>query len=257
MKSKSTHKTPAIVLRTLDYGESDRIVTFYTADFGKIKGIAKGARRSRKRFANTLEPFSFSTILFSSRGDAQLAFLEGSDIIDHYAAIRADLEKTLLASYLVDLTDQFTLEGKVNSALFDLIKDFLKLIDGGQVSDSLMRFFEMRLLKHSGYEPILDRCTICQKPLDDLSTCRFSFHSGGIHCHSCYNGSFDSLPVSLGTVKTLLLGNEMDLPKIHRLALSPQSADECRRLLTGFIRHLLGKELKSAHVLNEIRKLGI
>jgi DNA repair protein RecO (recombination protein O) len=257
MKSKTTHKTPAIVLRTLDYGESDRIVTFYTADFGKIKGIAKGARRSTKRFANTLEPFSFSTIIFSNRGDATLAFLEGSDIIDHYPAIRSDLEKTLLASYLVDLADQFTLEGKVNEKLFDLIKDFLKLIDEGQASESLMRFFEMRLLKHSGYEPVLDRCTVCRKPLDDLTVCRFSFRSGGIHCHSCFNDSFDCLPVSLGTVKSLLLGKDIDLPKIHRLALSPQAAEESRRLLTGFIRHLLGKELKSAHVLNEIRRLGI
>jgi DNA repair protein RecO (recombination protein O) len=257
MKSKTTHKTPAVVLRTLDYGESDRIVTLYTADFGKIKGIAKGARRSRKRFANTLEPFTLSTFLFSSRGDAQLSFLESADVIDHYPAIRADLEKTLLASYLVDLTDQFTLEGKASSNLFELIRDFLKLIDEAQASDGLMRFFEMRLLKHSGYEPVLDRCTVCHKPLDELSVCRFSFRSGGIHCHSCYNGSSDSLPVSLGAVKTLLLGKEMDLPKLQRLSLSPQSAEECRRLLTGFIRHLLGKELKSVHVLNEIRRLGI
>lgn len=257
MKSKTTHKTAAIVLRTLDYGESDRIVTFYTADFGKIKGIAKGARRSQRRFANTLEPFSCSTILFSRRGDASLAFLENSDIIDHYTAIRADLEKTLLASYLVDLADQFTLEGKVNTELFALIQNFLKLMNGGPVSDVMMRFFEMRLLKYSGYEPVLDRCTVCQRPIEEAVACRFSFHAGGVSCNSCYTESFDCLPVSLGTVKTLLMGKDMDITKIHRLSLSLQSAEESKRLLAGFIRHLLGKELKSAHVLNEIRKLGI
>ncbi|MBN1382862.1 MAG: DNA repair protein RecO [Deltaproteobacteria bacterium] len=257
MKAKTTHKTPAIVLRTLDYGESDRIVTFYTADFGKIKGIAKGARRSQRRFANTLEPFSCITILFSKKDDASLAFLENSDIIDHYAAIRADLEKTLQASYLVDLTDQFTLEGKANYLLFESIKDFLKLIDEGHASDTLLRFFEMRLLKYSGYEPVLDRCTVCQKPVNELKTCRFNFRDGGINCDHCRNGSFDGLSLSLGTVKSLLLGKDMDLTKIHRLSLSPQTAQESKTLLAGFIRHLLGKELKSAHVLNQIRRLGI
>jgi DNA repair protein RecO (recombination protein O) len=65
MTARTSHKTEAIVLRRFDYGESDWIVTFYTSDFGKIRGIAKGARRSQKRFANTLELFSCSHILFS------------------------------------------------------------------------------------------------------------------------------------------------------------------------------------------------
>lgn len=56
MKARTQYRTEAIVLRLLDYGESDRIVTFYTAGFGKLRGIARGARRSRKRFANALEP---------------------------------------------------------------------------------------------------------------------------------------------------------------------------------------------------------
>ena len=71
MHAKTTHRTAAFVLRVLDYGESDRIVTFYTEDFGKLKGIAKGAKRSRRRFANALEPFSCLEILFSRRGRTQ------------------------------------------------------------------------------------------------------------------------------------------------------------------------------------------
>ena len=65
MKPRISCKSEAIVLRSIDYGESDRIVTFYTADFGKVKGIAKGAKRSSKRFANTLESFSRLQLLFS------------------------------------------------------------------------------------------------------------------------------------------------------------------------------------------------
>jgi DNA repair protein RecO (recombination protein O) len=83
MTKRSTHKASAFVLRTLDYGESDRIVTFYTDEFGKLKGIAKGARRSRKRFANAIEMFSCSTIVFSRKNNQGLALIENCDVSNH------------------------------------------------------------------------------------------------------------------------------------------------------------------------------
>ena len=73
IQAKTRQQTEAIVLRLLDYGESDRIVTFSTADFGKIRGIAKGARRSRKRFTNALEPFCHSRMIFSRKNPDSLA----------------------------------------------------------------------------------------------------------------------------------------------------------------------------------------
>ena len=116
MNTRVVHKSPAIVLHGLDYGESDRIVTFYTHDFGKLKGIAKGARRSRKRFSNALEPFSYGNIIFSKKGRGTLALIEGIDIINHHAKIREDLGNTLMSSYLIELIDKFTLEGKKNAS---------------------------------------------------------------------------------------------------------------------------------------------
>jgi len=98
VSARETHKTAGFVLRSLQYGESDLIVTFYTREFGKIKGIAKGAKRSRKRFANVFEPFSLTQIIFSRRNRDSLAFIDACDILDHFAAIRMDLEKTLTAS---------------------------------------------------------------------------------------------------------------------------------------------------------------
>ena len=147
--NRTALRTEAIVLRTIDYGESDRIVTFCTADFGKIRGIAKGARRSRKRFANAIEPFCCSRILFSRRSPDSLALIEGSDVICHFPSIRADLEKTLSASYLIDLTDQFTLEDKKNEELFSLLLGFLRLLEAVPAREALLRIFEIRLLKLS------------------------------------------------------------------------------------------------------------
>jgi DNA repair protein RecO (recombination protein O) len=256
-RTRTQHRTEAIVLRVIDYGESDRIVTFCTQDFGKIRGIAKGARRSRKRFANALEPFSCSRIQFSRRGPDSLALIEGCDILSHFSAIRADLEKTLASSYLIDLTDQFMPEDKKSEASFCLLRDFLRYLEGAAMTDALLRFFEIRLLRISGYDPVLGHCLCCKTPIGHQAAYCFDAAKGGLTCSLCGPESPEAIPVSLGTIRTLLLAREMEIGRLGRLLLSSRSADESRRLLAHFIRHILGRELKSVHVLNEIRRLGI
>jgi DNA repair protein RecO (recombination protein O) len=255
---RSSHKTTAIILNSLDYGESDRILTVYTTDFGKLKGIAKGARRSKKRFPNALEPFSLAYIVFSKKERDTLVLIESCDIIKHHTGIRENLDKTLISSYLLELTDKFTREGKKDTVLFQLLQNFLNMIDTGNHSgEELLRFFEIRLLKLSGYEPIFDHCMHCKKPVSHEELYRFIPSKGGIKCKTCHQNTFDSFPVSVGTIKSLLLGKEIDIQKINRIALSDQSAHESRNILSRFIHHLLGTELKSLQVLNQIREMGI
>jgi DNA repair protein RecO (recombination protein O) len=184
-----------------------------------------------------------------------LALIEGSDVICHFPGIRGDLEKTLGASYLIDLTDQFTLEDKKSTELFLLLKAFLYLIEQGPVREALLRFFEIRLLRHSGYDPHLEQCLVCKTPLQDEASYRFSPTDGGLTCHLCHPNGRDAMPVSLGTIRTLLLCRDMAIDRLDRLLLSEQSCVESRRLLAAFIRHILGKEPKSLHVLNDIRRL--
>ena len=257
MTARKQYRTEAIVLRLLDYGESDRIVTFCTTGYGKVRGIAKGAKRSRKRFANALEPFCLSQLLFTRRGLDSLAMIDSSEVVSHFPRIRADLEKTLRASYLIDLTDQFLPEEKKNEAVFELLHAFLRLIEEHPPTESLLRFFEIRLLKLAGYDPVLDRCLLCRTPVGSETTYRFAAADGGLTCFSCRPDGAGALPVSLGTIRTLLLGRDMPVEQLGRILLSGQSADESRRFLAHFIRHILGRELKSLYVLNEIRRLGI
>jgi len=257
MNTRTSHKTEAIALRFLDYGESDRIVTFYTRDYGKIRGIAKGARRSRKRFANALEFFCCSQIVFSRKGRDNLALIEESRVHQYFESIRADLEKTLMSSYLIELTDHFTIEDKKSAAIFQLLHDFLEQIDTGPCNEALLRFFEIRLLRQTGYQPVLDRCVACQAPVSGGDVYHFQSRAGGIRCSACQQIGEASLPVSPGTAKILLMGGDIDPAKMNRLSMSEQSARESRQMLMHFIRHLLGKELKSHQVLNQIRKIGV
>ena len=247
-------RTDAFVLRFIDYGESDRIVTFYSSDFGKLKGIAKGARRSRKRFANALEPFTRDRILFSRKSQGQLSLIESADVVDHFPGIRGDLERTLIASYFIDLADSFTVEGKNLPELFPLLTEFLGIIETGRFKPPVVRFFEVRLLKIAGYEPVLDRCTSCSRPLENSSRYRFHPAEGGLRCTRCETGASHGFPVSPGTAKSLLIGGAADPKILDRILLTERSAEESRRMLSAFIRHLLGHEPKSFRILEEISK---
>lgn len=255
MGARESLKTTGFVLRTLSYGESDLIVTFYSNEFGKLKGIAKGAKRSKKRFVNVFEPFSLTSIIFTRKSRDMLAFIEACEIIDHYDAIRLDLGKTLIASYFIDLADHFSPEGKKNEKVFDLLQTFLALLCTQKASEALIRFFEMRMLKLAGFEPTLDRCIICGTPITNGSAYYFHAPEGGIKCAKCASPERYNQSISAGTIRTLLLGKDMDIDKIKLIALSDSLANESRNILVGFISHILGREVKSLRVMEQVRNL--
>ncbi|MBW2005810.1 MAG: DNA repair protein RecO, partial [Deltaproteobacteria bacterium] len=98
-------KTEAIILRTKDFGESDLIVTVFSYRYGTLKGVAKGARRSSKRFVNSLTTFSLVNLAFRERRSGDLVLLESCDLIEGFPAIRSDYNILLRASYMVELTE--------------------------------------------------------------------------------------------------------------------------------------------------------
>ncbi len=255
MTAREQLQAQAFVLHLLDYGESDLIVTFYCREYGKIKGIAKGARRSRKRFANTLDLFSLSNIFFSRRDPAGLALIEDSVIVNHLGNIRCVLENTLLASYMVELVDHFTIEGKSNPDIYQLLENYLGALDRGFKNRALIHFFELDLLKAAGYEPLLDHCVQCRKPVHPDGKYSFSPQDGGIRCRNCNGPSSACLSISLGTIRTLLYGQNQQTEKLDRIVISKQSALESRLILSQMIEHILGRKIKSYRVLCDVMEV--
>jgi DNA repair protein RecO (recombination protein O) len=252
---KESLKTSAFILHCLNYSESDLIVTFYSSNFGKVKGIAKGAKRSKKRFVNVFEPFSLTNIIFSRKKTDSLALIESCEIIDHYSDIRQNLEKTLVASYFIDLAEHFNPEGKKNANVFELLQNFLILLSKEKATDAMVRFFEMRLLKFVGYEPALDHCIRCKTSVTNGSSYYFYPREGGIQCTACARPERYEQPISAGTVRTLLLGKDMEIDKIKLVAMSDSLAVESRDILIGFITHVLGREVKSLKVMEQVRNM--
>src|SRR5512147_646361 len=122
-------KTNAIVIRSVNYGESDKIVTFFTQDFGKLKGIAKGARRSKKRFQNALDLFSHLRLIFFDREGMGLVRAQGCDILNSFPKIREDLKKIVYGNYFLEMVSEMAGEREVHPEAFDLLLAFLKTLE--------------------------------------------------------------------------------------------------------------------------------
>jgi len=241
-------KTRAIVIRSFSYGESDRIITFFTEDFGKLKGIAKGARRSKKRFQNALNLFTHIRLLFFDREGMGLVRAEGCDVLNAFPKIREDLKRIVYGNYLLELVNEMAGEKEVHSGAFDLLLSFLSTLEEAEPREEQLRMFEVRMLSLFGYQPNMRCCDLCKKSWEELPEARgafFSLEKGSLVCEPCSRFQKDLIPLSLGTARLIEKISETDLSKMDRLRFTSQALSESRDLLPRFISYQLGKELKS------------
>jgi DNA repair protein RecO (recombination protein O) len=159
-------------------------VTFLSRDFGKFTGIAKGAARSKRRFANSLEPLARVRVHFRQRPHASLAFVESSELLAPPESL-CEPTRFAYASYLAELVDQLTAEGQPIADLHALLEEALAEIEKGPTSGALLRSFELKLLDRAGIAPRLDRCASCEKPLATAETVLLDPARGTFHCASC------------------------------------------------------------------------
>jgi len=248
-------RTNAIVMRSFHYGESDKIVTFFTEDFGKIKGIAKGARRSKRRFQNALDLFSHLRLMFFDREGMGLVRVEACDIQDSFPKIREHLKKIFFGDYFLELVNEMSGEREVNTEAFHLLLSFLADLEGMEPLEERLRMFEIRMLSVFGYRPSMRRCGLCQKDWEELKEIPlvfFSLEKGALVCENCSKSWDNLVPLSLGTARLIEKVSQTEMVKIHRLKFTPQALSESREILPRFITYQLGKELKSLKALKSL-----
>jgi DNA repair protein RecO (recombination protein O) len=247
--------TNAIVIRSLNYGDSDKIVTFFTRDFGKLKGIAKGARRSKKRFQNALGLFSHLRLIFFDKEGMGLARAESCDILHSFPKIKEDLKKILYGNYYLELVNEMAGEREANREAFELLLSFLSNLEERKPQEEQLRLFEIRMLSLFGYRPNMKRCNLCKRDWEDSDEIRvvfFSLERGASICEKCSKTWNHLIPISLGTAKLIEKISQIELSKIQILRFTPQSLSDSRELLPKFISYQLGKELKSLKTLKDI-----
>ena len=240
--------TPAIVLRTRPYGESDRIVSFLTEKHGKITGIAKGAKRSHKRFVNSLEPFSLVNLRFQDRPHSNLVLILAADLSLGFKNLISSLEKIAFASYMVEITDGLIGDRDENSLVFHHLKTGLNFLEDQDTSLSFLTSFELKLLGLTGYQPVLVGCKRCGKERDSGLPVQWHFSpmEGGILCEHCSRSTREILPISATTLAALVDLQQTRGELAARVPLPSAVLEEIRIILLRFIQFQTDREIKSA-----------
>ena len=240
--------TEALVLRAVDLGESDRVVHLLTPETGRIAAIAKGARRSVKRFPGTLDFFNqLSVSIERKRGVAQLARLEHAKLIRAFHGIREHPSRFALGCYVLELLDRLAPEGGRRgdlAALYRFAINALGAVDTLAPTPRLRALLELRLLAAVGLRPELASCVRCGRALS-APRAQFWVAEGGAICADCSQPHEHGIPIHLGTLRALEQSLAFPLANGGRIALSGQALEEAQTVIGRFLRFHVGIEPKS------------
>lgn len=246
------YRTEAVVMHRQNLGEADRLLSVFSQDHGKLRLVAKGARRPRSRKAGHLEPFTRVQLQLARGRD--LDIITQAEAIDTYPSLRDDLVRLGQTAYVIELMDRFTVEREVNQALYRLlINTFERLIDGVEPA-TILRHYELRLLDQVGYRPELFRCLGCSEdllPQDQY----FSASEGGVICSACGPSRKDVRELSLAALKVLRHYQRNSFDIASSATIRPQVHVELEQVMEGYLSYLLERRLNAPAFLRRVRKI--
>jgi DNA repair protein RecO (recombination protein O) len=247
--------TQALVLRFVDFGESDRIVHLLTPDRGRVAAMAKGARRSRKRFPGTLDLFNQLDVQLDPRRRQGLARLEAARLVRAFQGPRTDADRFALGCYVLELLDRAAPEGGRRAdleRLFNFAVGALSHLDEEPASRKLLVIFELRALDALGFRPELSHCVRCGAEITADSAPRFHVGEGGPVDRACQQPADAAVPIGLGTLRSLLRALERPLDDLRNFALRGELLEEAHQVVRRFHRFHLGFELRSERFVDRL-----
>ena len=254
------YTTNAIVLRRMSFSETDRIVTLYTREQGKTSSIAKGARKPISRLSGSTETLTY--------GKVQLATGKNLDVItqfevkESFPRIRGDLKRLTYAGYVAELVDVLTEDRQPSIDLFDLLLSALYLMERPNGPEKIARMFELKLMRLLGYEPALEECLRCRKP---LPACPDSFGAGdlffspslgGMVCRECGPLPDDAIQIPQAAIQAMKALLEADAPEVERMEIPNSVMDYIARVMRWYIRYRAEREIKSLDFLQALKVTG-
>jgi len=249
--AERTLRVEAIVLRHSDWGEADRLLSLFTHEEGKLRAIAKGARRLRSRKAGHLEPFTRVKLMLAHGRD--LWIVTQAETVAAYLALREDLERIAHASYAVELLDRFTYEEGANRPLFDLLAITLQRLNEGQPPFTLLRYYELRLLDLLGFRPELFRCVGCGdeiQPQDQF----FSPLLGGVLCPRCGSQDASARPISVNALRFLRHFQRSTYAEATRAVIPVPVQQEMETRMQDYLTYYLERGLNTPGFLRAVRR---
>ncbi len=244
-----TYSANVIVLRRIDLGEKDRILTLYTREHGKLSAVAKGSRRPGSKLAGASEPFTYSKMFLATGKD--LDVLTQADIKESFPNVKSDIKSVAYGVYLLELTHSFVEERQPNSEFFDTLLSSMFILESGTDPEITARFFELHLLSLLGYEPSFDACLRCGREIGREKVA-FSPSLGGIACGECGSAPSDAIEVPGALASYVRVLRRTEPQKLNDLNIPLGARRDLAQVLKWHIRYRLEHELKSTEFIRAI-----
>jgi DNA repair protein RecO (recombination protein O) len=242
MPLPKTYRAEGLVLKNIPFGEADLLVTLYTREAGKVRAIAKGARRSNSKLVGHFE--SLTAARLSLARGRNLDIITQVEVFNNFSLLKSDLPTLAKGLYVAELVDGFGPESTANTSLYDLAIETLRSISQDPTRDLFLRYFELHLLRVSGFMPELFQCVECRTPLAPDSH-HYSPDAGGTLCLNCTPPGVQVRPLSLRALKVLRLLHHSQVAELPHLQINEALEQELKSLLSSTIIYWLDKEIRS------------
>jgi len=241
-------KTSGVVIKRMNYGEADRILTILTSDMGKIKAIAKGSRKILSKMGGSLEPFCLVDFIFHK---GKSFYIVTSAIVKNYFEnIHSDIGKTAKAFYIGELIDKFLKEEENHPEIFILFTKYLKALDRDD-DEILIPVFSAKILENLGFKPEVSVCLHCRTKLEPKQNF-WDDVEGGVICKSCHNKFGHGHKIDNDVIKILRLIFSPQFNVGSKINIDNDYKKQTGVVLDSYIESIIERELKSKKFLKEI-----
>jgi DNA repair protein RecO (recombination protein O) len=226
-------RTDAVVLRSLDYGETSQIVTLFTRLKGKVAVLAKGARLPKSRFGSSLQPMSYAQVVFYYKPTRSLQNLSESSHVQPFHRVSRDLEKIGIGLRIVELVYALMQEEEQNPLVFNLVLQVLQALDAAETrAANLLPYFQLRLAAALGFAPVVDREVLQALPAQGGV---LQLDSGVVVPHDTPTAS--GRPSSRAALRAFAVFARADLDAVMRMRLTPPLSREVAHLVEDYLRY--------------------
>jgi len=249
-------RSAAVVIGSFPLGESDRVVTFFSRQYGKIRGVARAARRITSRFAGALELCTLGELVFFDSGRSDLVRVDHFDVSRPFERVRNDLERLGQAAWMVECVGRLTADRDPNPAVYGLLVRGLRSVEAGAPPRRVAVVFGARCIEALGHRLRLDGCAGCgQRATQARGTVAVDVDAGGLLCPRCAAAARDAVRIDASSVAALrrLRGQGWDEATAASLG---RAEGELRELLEAHVTRLIGHPTRSARFARAVEQFS-
>ncbi|SDB98492.1 DNA replication and repair protein RecO [Pelagirhabdus alkalitolerans] len=239
-------KVEGIIIRTQDYGETHKIVSILSKQFGKFQAIARGAKKPKSRMASVTQLFIEADYLVQLKSG--LSVLQQGEVIQSNRYIREDIVAAAYASYLAELSDKMLEDKQANLFIYQQLKSTLSEISEKKDAMTLAMMYELKLYRLAGFAPVVDQCVKCSS----LDLKGFSIIEGGVICSRCSHQVEDMRSLTDTQLKLLRLFYDVDVSRVQNIQVKDENKNALRELLDDYYDQYGGFIIKSKNFLKQL-----